>query len=159
MELGKLQNGERLVYRSPEGVQYNPDASYQKALEIGDNGNKEMTYLLHPKTFSGRTYELKEKLVQKVLEMHPTCADAWMLLPEMGKQPYDRRDRPQESLVAILRYVDLRPDDLIAWETLFAVKRAMKDDEKAIMGENLPPLEADLHRHATQRRAAGYLNF
>ena len=92
-----------------------------------------MTYLLHPKTFSGRTYELKEKLVQK-----------------MGKQPYDRRDRPQESLVAILRYVDLRPDDLIAWETLFAVKRALKDDEKAIMGEKLPPLEADLHRHATQ---------
>ena len=110
-----------------------------------------MTYLLHPKTFSGRTYELKEKLVQKVLEMDSTCADAWMLLHEMGKQPYDRRDRPQESLVAILRYVDLRPDDLIAWETLFAVKRAMKDDEKAIMGENLPPLEADLHRHATQR--------
>ena len=133
MELGKLQNGERLVYRSPEGVQYNPDASYQKALVIGDDGNKEMTYLLHPKTFSGRTYELKEKLVQK-----------------MGKQPYDRRDRPRESLVAILRYVDLRPDDLIAWETLFAVKRAMKDDEKAIMGEKLPPLEADLHRHATQ---------
>ena len=45
-----------LVYRSPKGVQYNPEASYQKALEIGDNGNKEMTYLLHPKTFSGRTY-------------------------------------------------------------------------------------------------------
>ena len=87
-------------------------------LEIRDDGSKEMTYLLHPKTFSGRTYELKEKLVRK-----------------MGKQPYDRRDRPQESLVAILRYVDLRPDDLIAWETLFAVKRALKDDEKAIMGE------------------------
>ena len=26
----KLQNGERFVYRSPEGVQYNPDASTKK---------------------------------------------------------------------------------------------------------------------------------